>query len=145
MASFKHALVVPRLPKTRSGKILRATMRKIADGGMGIVYEALQRGSGDPLGGRRNAPGGGVPGGHGGHRGEGEQAAAAVGAEGGLAVVNAAEAEQELAGLSVPNLVAAGQAFAVGRKCHQSQLIISSLRLLCDHDKETLWGKLFRR
>jgi propionyl-CoA synthetase len=32
VASFKTALVVPRLPKTRSGKILRGTMRKIADG-----------------------------------------------------------------------------------------------------------------
>ncbi|MGH6873483.1 MAG: AMP-binding enzyme, partial [Aestuariivirgaceae bacterium] len=32
VASFKKALVVPRLPKTRSGKILRGTMRKIADG-----------------------------------------------------------------------------------------------------------------
>ena len=32
VASFKTAMVVPRLPKTRSGKILRATMRKIADG-----------------------------------------------------------------------------------------------------------------
>ena len=32
MASFKTALVVPGLPKTRSGKILRGTMRKIADG-----------------------------------------------------------------------------------------------------------------
>ena len=31
VASFKCAMVVPRLPKTRSGKILRATMRKIAD------------------------------------------------------------------------------------------------------------------
>jgi propionyl-CoA synthetase len=31
VASFKRALVVPRLPKTRSGKILRGTMRKIAD------------------------------------------------------------------------------------------------------------------
>ncbi|MEO1189918.1 MAG: hypothetical protein AAFW60_12690, partial [Pseudomonadota bacterium] len=29
---FKLALVVDRLPKTRSGKILRATMVKIADG-----------------------------------------------------------------------------------------------------------------
>ena len=28
---FKTVVVVPRLPKTRSGKILRATMRKIAD------------------------------------------------------------------------------------------------------------------
>jgi propionyl-CoA synthetase len=32
VAAFKTALVVPALPKTRSGKILRGTMRKIADG-----------------------------------------------------------------------------------------------------------------
>ncbi|MDH5486653.1 MAG: propionyl-CoA synthetase [Gammaproteobacteria bacterium] len=32
VASFKQAVVVKRLPKTRSGKILRGTMRKIADG-----------------------------------------------------------------------------------------------------------------
>ncbi len=32
VASFKKAVVVPRLPKTRSGKILRGTIRKIADG-----------------------------------------------------------------------------------------------------------------
>jgi len=32
LASFKQALVVKRLPKTRSGKILRGTMRKVADG-----------------------------------------------------------------------------------------------------------------
>jgi len=32
VAAFKSALVVPRLPKTRSGKILRSTMQKIADG-----------------------------------------------------------------------------------------------------------------
>ncbi|MCZ6783964.1 MAG: propionyl-CoA synthetase [Proteobacteria bacterium] len=32
VAAFKRALVVERLPKTRSGKILRGTMRKIADG-----------------------------------------------------------------------------------------------------------------
>ena len=31
MASFKIAVVVKRLPKTRSGKILRGTMQKIAD------------------------------------------------------------------------------------------------------------------
>ncbi|MGE3831070.1 MAG: propionyl-CoA synthetase, partial [Parvibaculaceae bacterium] len=31
VASLKTVMVVPRLPKTRSGKILRATMRKIAD------------------------------------------------------------------------------------------------------------------
>ena len=33
VAAFKTALVVTRLPKTRSGKILRGTMKKIADGG----------------------------------------------------------------------------------------------------------------
>ena len=32
IACFKHALVVERLPKTRSGKILRRTIRQIADG-----------------------------------------------------------------------------------------------------------------
>jgi propionyl-CoA synthetase len=32
VASFKQAVIVNRLPKTRSGKILRATMRKIANG-----------------------------------------------------------------------------------------------------------------
>jgi propionyl-CoA synthetase len=32
VASFKTAAVVERLPKTRSGKILRGTMRRIADG-----------------------------------------------------------------------------------------------------------------
>jgi propionyl-CoA synthetase len=32
VASFKRAVVVDRLPKTRSGKILRGTMRMIADG-----------------------------------------------------------------------------------------------------------------
>jgi propionyl-CoA synthetase len=31
VAAFKLALVVQRLPKTRSGKILRGTMKKIAD------------------------------------------------------------------------------------------------------------------
>ena len=32
VAAFRLAIVVPRLPKTRSGKILRGTMKKIADG-----------------------------------------------------------------------------------------------------------------
>ncbi len=32
VAAFRDARVVPRLPKTRSGKILRATIRRIADG-----------------------------------------------------------------------------------------------------------------
>ena len=31
VADFKRAVVVKRLPKTRSGKILRGTMQKIAD------------------------------------------------------------------------------------------------------------------
>jgi propionyl-CoA synthetase len=32
IASFREALLVQRLPKTRSGKILRGTIKKIADG-----------------------------------------------------------------------------------------------------------------
>jgi propionyl-CoA synthetase len=32
VACFKTAAVVKKLPKTRSGKILRGTIRKIADG-----------------------------------------------------------------------------------------------------------------
>ena len=32
VAAFKQVMTVPRLPKTRSGKILRGTMRAIADG-----------------------------------------------------------------------------------------------------------------
>jgi propionyl-CoA synthetase len=32
VASFKQAMVVKRLPKTRSGKIVRGTIKKIADG-----------------------------------------------------------------------------------------------------------------
>ena len=34
VASFKIAIVIARLPKTRSGKILRGTMKKIADGAL---------------------------------------------------------------------------------------------------------------
>jgi propionyl-CoA synthetase len=32
VAAFKTATVVKRLPKTRSGKILRGTVKRIADG-----------------------------------------------------------------------------------------------------------------
>jgi len=32
VAAFKVAVVVKRLPKTRSGKVLRRTMRALADG-----------------------------------------------------------------------------------------------------------------
>jgi propionyl-CoA synthetase len=32
VASFKLAMLVRRLPKTRSGKIVRGTIKKIADG-----------------------------------------------------------------------------------------------------------------
>jgi propionyl-CoA synthetase len=32
VAAFKSAAVVKRLPKTRSGKVLRGTMRRIANG-----------------------------------------------------------------------------------------------------------------
>ena len=34
VAAFKTVIVVKRLPKTRSGKILRGTVRKIADSGL---------------------------------------------------------------------------------------------------------------
>ncbi|MDX2224671.1 MAG: propionyl-CoA synthetase [Rhodospirillaceae bacterium] len=36
VASFKSCLIVARLPKTRSGKVLRGTMRRIADG---VAYD----------------------------------------------------------------------------------------------------------
>jgi len=32
VAAFKNVMIVPRLPKTRSGKVLRGTIRSIADG-----------------------------------------------------------------------------------------------------------------
>jgi len=32
VAAFRHVCVVPKLPKTRSGKILRAALRSLADG-----------------------------------------------------------------------------------------------------------------
>jgi propionyl-CoA synthetase len=32
VSAFNHVVVVDRLPKTRSGKVLRGTMAKIADG-----------------------------------------------------------------------------------------------------------------
>ncbi|HEX3323136.1 MAG TPA: propionyl-CoA synthetase [Terriglobales bacterium] len=56
VAAFKTALVVPGLPKTRSGKVLRGTMQKIADGhdykmpatiddasSLSVIGETLQR------------------------------------------------------------------------------------------------------
>jgi propionyl-CoA synthetase len=56
VAGFKTALVVPGLPKTRSGKVLRGTMQKIADGhdykmpatiddasSLSVIGEILQR------------------------------------------------------------------------------------------------------
>ncbi len=42
VACFHSALVVDRLPKTRSGKILRATMRKIADGESWTVPSTIE-------------------------------------------------------------------------------------------------------
>ncbi|BDG73643.1 AMP-binding protein [Roseomonas fluvialis] len=45
VAAFKEARVVARLPKTRSGKILRATLRKIADGDDYVVPPTID----DPL------------------------------------------------------------------------------------------------
>jgi propionyl-CoA synthetase len=42
IASFKRALVVDRLPKTRSGKILRQAMRGLADGKPGAVPATIE-------------------------------------------------------------------------------------------------------
>ncbi|MGD9500874.1 MAG: propionyl-CoA synthetase [Methyloceanibacter sp.] len=61
VAAFKTALVVPRLPKTRSGKILRGTMKKIADGASfampaTIDDPAILDEIGAALGARKGAP-----------------------------------------------------------------------------------------
>jgi len=45
VAAFKDARIVGRLPKTRSGKILRATLRKIADGDQYVVPPTID----DPM------------------------------------------------------------------------------------------------
>jgi propionyl-CoA synthetase len=42
VAAFREARVVPRLPKTRSGKILRATIRRIADGEAYVVPPTIE-------------------------------------------------------------------------------------------------------
>ncbi|MDE8347147.1 MAG: AMP-binding protein [Acidocella sp.] len=42
VAAFRDAMVVPRLPKTRSGKILRATMRKIANGETPVIPSTIE-------------------------------------------------------------------------------------------------------
>ncbi|MBT2250694.1 AMP-binding protein [Arthrobacter sp. BHU FT2] len=42
VADFKHVTVVEALPKTRSGKILRKTMRQIADGGEYTVPSTIE-------------------------------------------------------------------------------------------------------
>ena len=42
VADFKHATVVEALPKTRSGKILRKTMRQIADGEEYVVPSTIE-------------------------------------------------------------------------------------------------------
>ena len=54
VAAFKTAVVVDRLPKTRSGKILRGTMKKIADHDEWSMPGDDRR-SGDPDGDRRGA------------------------------------------------------------------------------------------
>ena len=43
VASFKIAVVVQRLPKTRSGKILRGTMQKIANGNLYASADSVFR------------------------------------------------------------------------------------------------------
>ena len=42
VAAFKKATVVQRLPKTRSGKVLRKTMRKIANGEEYVVTPTIE-------------------------------------------------------------------------------------------------------
>ena len=42
VAAFKHALVVGRLPKTRSGKILRKTLRAMVDGDDYVVPSTIE-------------------------------------------------------------------------------------------------------
>jgi propionyl-CoA synthetase len=42
VAAFRQALVVKRLPKTRSGKILRGTIRVLADGGTPVVPATIE-------------------------------------------------------------------------------------------------------
>ena len=56
VAAFKLAVTVGRLPKTRSGKILRGTMKKIADG-EDLGDARHDRRSGDPRRDRRGAEG----------------------------------------------------------------------------------------
>ena len=53
VAAFKLAITVPRLPKTRSGKILRGTMKKIADGESWTMPATIE----DPEGARRDRRG----------------------------------------------------------------------------------------
>ncbi|MDO5753145.1 MAG: propionyl-CoA synthetase, partial [Arthrobacter sp.] len=45
VADFKNATIVDALPKTRSGKILRKTMRQIADGDDYTVPSTIEDGS----------------------------------------------------------------------------------------------------
>ena len=45
VAAFKLAITVARLPKTRSGKILRGTIKKIADGDTWTMYARLEPGN----------------------------------------------------------------------------------------------------
>ena len=42
VAAFKDALVVQRLPKTRSGKILRATMKQMANGAQPVIPPTIE-------------------------------------------------------------------------------------------------------
>jgi propionyl-CoA synthetase len=42
VAAFRRVIVIERLPKTRSGKILRSTMRKIANGETYVVRATIE-------------------------------------------------------------------------------------------------------
>ena len=59
VAAFKLAITVGRLPKTRSGKILRGTIKKIADG-EAWTHAGHDRGPQGAGGDRRGAEGQGV-------------------------------------------------------------------------------------
>ena len=68
VADFKHVTVVEALPKTRSGKILRKTMRQIADGDEYVVPSTIEDAGvieqliGDPAPGRRGGSAAGTEG-----------------------------------------------------------------------------------
>jgi propionyl-CoA synthetase len=45
VAAFRNAIIVDKLPKTRSGKVLRGTLKKIVDGEPYKVPATIEDGS----------------------------------------------------------------------------------------------------